>query len=201
RKARAGEAGREAELSWSSGVGRQSIEAIHEIAGDCIRSDLRVVNAVAAANRQTRIAAGKPAETQAWSEIVLVVRQCLPVIAKSGVESQILVQVNSVLNEAGVEPLCQLVAADAEVDRLRVILNVGERELIEGRRRGVLERERAQDRGAGLAARAAGRVMDCARAEAEVVIAARPRKSVRQLCLMAEQVRGSRLSDRERNRS
>ena len=101
---------------------------------------------------------------------------------------KIAAHMDAVLHEPAVEPLLQVVAADPEVDRLRVLLHVGQRQLIEGRRGRVLERERAEHRGAGLAARAAGGVMDHAAAEADVVLAARPRQRVRELRLVAEEV-------------
>src|SRR5207244_4059817 len=95
------------------------------------------------------------------------------------------------------EPLRQLVAADPEIDRLRVLLHVGERQLIERRRRCVLEREGAEDGGAGLVAGAAGGVMNPASAEAEVMAAVRPRQCVGQLQLAAEKIGEARLSNRE----
>jgi hypothetical protein len=45
--------------------------------------------------------------------------------------------------------LRQFVAADSEIDRLCVILHVGQRQLIEGRGRRAPERKRAEDRSAG----------------------------------------------------
>ena len=102
---------------------------------------------------------------------------------------------------AAVEPLLQLVAADAEIDGLRVLLHVGQRQLIEGRGGGVLERERAQHRGAGLAAGAARGVMDHAAAEAHVVLAVRPRQRVGELRLVAIEIGEPRLADGERHGS
>ena len=67
--------------------------------------------------------------------------------------------------------------------------------------RRVPESERAEDRGAGLAARAARSVMNHAAAEAEVVLAERPRQRVRKLHLMTLEIGGTRLSDRERHRA
>ena len=141
-----------------------------------------------------------PAEADARREVLRRVGQGLPVVAEPEVEGEVAAQVDAVLHEPGIEPLRQLVAADPEVDRLRVVLHVGQRQLIEGRGRRVHERERAEDRGAGLAARAAGGVMDHAAAEAEVVLAVRPRQRVRELRLVTEEVGGSRLSDGERHR-
>jgi hypothetical protein len=84
---------------------------------------------------------------------------------------------------------------------LRVGLHVVERELIEGRGGRRLEREGAENGGAGLAARAAGAVADHAPAEAEGVVPARPGHGVRELELVAEDVGEPRLADRERHRA
>src|SRR4029453_19343612 len=61
------------------------------------------------------------------------------------------------------------------------------------------ELEGAEYRGSGLTALAARRVMDDAAAEAQVVPAARPRQGVRELKLVAEQIRHPGLPDRERH--
>src|SRR6185436_12876467 len=103
-----------------------------------------------------------------------------------------------VLYEACQEPLRQLIAADAEVDRLCVILHVGQCQLAEGRRRCATESEGAEYGSAGLTARAARGVMDHTSAKSQVVFAKRPRQGVRKLHLMAKDVGGSRLSDGER---
>ena len=58
----------------------------------------------------------------------------------------------AVLRERHRHPLLQLVAGDAVADRLRVLLHVGQRQLIERRRRRAEERERAEHGLAGLAA-------------------------------------------------
>src|SRR6185369_2040643 len=109
--------------------------------------------------------------------------------------------VKAVLNEQSVEPLRQFITANAKIDRLRVVLHVGERQLTERRGRVVPERKRAENRGAGLAAEATGRVMDHTAAKTQVVFTQRPRQRVRELNLMTPQIRRARLSDRERHRS
>ena len=96
-----------------------------------------------------------PAEADARREVILVVRQGLPVVAHTEIQGEIGGHFPIILHEPAQEPLRQVVAADPVVDRLRVVLHVGQCQLVEGRCRRVLERERAEDRGAGLAARAA----------------------------------------------
>src|SRR5262249_15360673 len=148
------EAGREAELARRRGVGRESIESAGQRGRVQIRLDLRVVHAVAAADRGARIAVRMPAEAEARLEILLRVGERLALPAQAGVEGEV-AQMDAVLHERGVEVLRQFVTIHAEIDRLRVLLHVGERELIERLRRRVLERERAEDRGAGLGAETA----------------------------------------------
>src|SRR5262245_45775558 len=96
-----------------------------------------------------------PGKTDTRCEVVLGVGKRLAVVAKAEVEGEIAMQVNVVLHEESVEPLRQLVAADGEVDRLRVVLHVRECQLPKRSRRRIPERERAEDRSAGLAAGAA----------------------------------------------
>ena len=86
-----------------------------------------------------------PAEADARREVLGRIGQGLPVVAQPEIDGEIAAQVDAVLHEPGVQPLLQLVAADAEVDRLRVLLHVGQRQLIERRGGGGLERERAED--------------------------------------------------------
>src|SRR5262249_30388224 len=154
---RAGETGREAELSGHGGVGRETIEAAGERGGDEVRLDLRVVHAVAAAHGQVRVAHRMPSESDARLEVVLGIGECLPVVTQAGIDGEVVIDVNAVLHEAGVEPLRKFVAADAEVDGLRVLLDIAERELAERRSGRALEGERAEGRRARLAAGAAGR--------------------------------------------
>src|SRR5437867_4063244 len=142
-----------------------------------------------------------PAEADARREVLRRVGQGLPVVAKPKVDGEVAAQVNTVLHESGREPLLQLVAADSEVDGLRVLLHVGQCQLTEGRGRRVIKRERPEDRGTGLAARAAAGVMDETSAEAQVVPAARPRQRIRELRLVAKDIGYSRLADREGHRS
>src|SRR4029077_6976480 len=120
--------------------------------------------------------------------VLLRIGQCLPVVAETGVDVEIVGYMDAVLHEAGVELLPQLIAADPEVDRLRIALHVGQGQRTEWRGRRVLERERAEDGGAGLAAEPAGGVLDEASADAEVMFSMRPRNSVRELCLSSEKV-------------
>src|SRR6185369_10266487 len=165
------------------------------------RTNLRVVHRIAAANREPRIAARMPAKTDAWGEVFLRVRERLPVVTKPEIEREVTAKMHAVLNEQRVEPLWQLVAVDAEVDRLRVVLHVVQRQLSERRSRCVLERERAEDRRARLTARSTGGVMNDAAAESQIMLAYRPRYRVGELQLMTPEIRCARLSDRERHRA
>src|ERR1051325_3940615 len=135
-----------------------------------------------------------PAETDARREVLLRIGERLAVVTKANVECEVSVQVNVVLHEHRVEPLWQVVAADAEVDRLRVVLHVCKRQLAERRGGVVSECERAEDCGARLAAGSTRPVTDDAAAETQVVFAERPRERVRELRLVAPQIRGARLS-------
>src|ERR1051326_3707955 len=96
-----------------------------------------------------------PRETDARCEVFPGIGKRLPVVTQSDVEREVAMQVHVVLDEQGVEPLWQLVTADAEVDRLGVVLHVVECQLTERRRRIALKRKRTEDRGAGFAAGAA----------------------------------------------
>src|SRR5262249_33557802 len=141
-------------------------------------------------------------EAEPWREVLSRVGQGLPIVAYSDVDSEVASQAYAVLRESGIEPLRQFVAVNPEVDRLRVILHVVQRQLIEGQcaaRSCGKDREGAEDRRAGFAARAARGVAGHASAEPEVVFASRPRQRVRELRLMAEDVGGARLSDGERH--
>src|SRR4029077_1145842 len=86
-------------------------------------------------------------------------------------------------------------------DRLLVVLDVRQLQLIERRRRRREEGERAERRGAWLAAGPARRVPRDAVAEPERLLAARPRQRVGELKLAAVEVRLARLADRERHRT
>src|SRR5262245_18004234 len=140
-----------------------------------------------------------PAESDSRREVVLRVGQCLAVITQTQIDSKIAAQVNAVLHEYVVEPLLQLIAADAEVDRLRVILDVGERQLIERLRCRVQEGKRAEYRRARLAACSTGSMMHDASTESQVMHTARPRHRIGKLKLMTEEVGEPRLSDGERH--
>src|SRR5919206_1276640 len=129
-----------------------------------------------------------PAKPDAWREVVPRVGKSLAVITQADVKGEIAMQVNAVLHEERVEPLWQLVAADAEVDRLRVVLHVSKCELTKRSRRRVAERERAEDRSAGFTAGAAGRVVHHATAETQVVFACRPRQRVGKLQLVTPKI-------------
>src|SRR4051812_40271877 len=104
-----------------------------------------------------------------------------------------------VLHEARQKPLLEFVAVDAEVNRLLVVLHVGQSQRAEGRGRRVPEGKRAESGCSGLAARAARGVMNHASAEAQIVLADRPRERVAKLYLVAEDVGLARLADGERH--
>src|SRR5207237_8451932 len=106
--------------------------------------NLGVVHPVSAANCRARIAAGMPANTDARLEVLPIVSQSLPVITQAEIESEIRTHAKAVLHEAGQQPLRQIVTADAEIDRLRVVLNIAERQLSERRGRCALEGEGAE---------------------------------------------------------
>src|SRR5262245_51854698 len=127
-----------------------------------------------------------PAETDARREVLFRVGQGLAVVAKPQVDGEVAAQVDAVLHEAGIKPLRQFVTADSEVDRLRVVLHVGQCQLVEGRGGRIAEGERAEDRRAWLAARAARGVMNQADTETEVMLAKRPRQRVRKLRLVTK---------------
>ena len=55
-KTGSGQAGRESELAWDRGVGRQTVEAVDEVARDRVGTDLRVVHGVSAADRRPGVA-------------------------------------------------------------------------------------------------------------------------------------------------
>ena len=201
RQARPRQAGRETGLPGRRGVGREAVQAVYQVAGEHIRDELGVVHAVAAANRGARVTPGVPAEADARREVGFRVGQRLLVVAEPGVEREVVVHADAVLHEHGGEPLRQLVAADAEVDRLLVVLDVGQLQLIERRRGRRQEREGAERRGARLAAGAARGVPRHAGAEPERLFAERPRQRVGELKLAAVEVRLARLADRERHRA
>src|SRR5215212_404132 len=139
-----------------------------------------------------------PAETNARREIVPRVGEGLAIITESQVKREIAAHVKTVLHEHGVEPLRQVVAADAEVDWLRIALHVSKRQLSKWCGGAVSESERAEDRCARLAAGSTRAVMDDAAAETQVVFAERPREGVRELHLVTPQIGSARLSNRER---
>ena len=68
-----------------------------------------------------------PPKTDSRCKVVFRIGESLAIVTKTNVKREIAVQVNVVLHEDGVKPLWQLVTADAEIDRLRVVLNVGQR--------------------------------------------------------------------------
>src|SRR5262245_25547165 len=115
-----------------------------------------------------------PAKTDARREIVLRVRQRLPVVAQAKINRESAGSMNAVLNECRIEPLRQFVTADTEVDWLRVVLHVSKRQLTEWWRCGVQESEGTEDGSAGFAPESAGRVMGYTPTKTKVVLAARP---------------------------
>src|SRR6185369_4190473 len=184
-KTRSNEARRKPDLARSGRIRRQPIEPIDEITGDSVRADLRVIHRVAAANRSSRVSARIPAKADARREVGVRVGERLAVITQSEIEREIAAQVNVVLHEDGVEPLRQVVAVDTEVNWLRVVLHVGKRQLAERRGGSRSERERAEDRGARLAAGSTRAMMNDTAAETQVVFAERPRHRVGELHLMS----------------
>src|SRR5262245_8542841 len=129
-----------------------------------------------------------PSETDSRRKVFSRVGQRLSIVAEPGVNGQVRVHMNAVLNEAGQKPLRQLIAADPKIDWLRVVLHVRKRQLAEGRRRRALERECAEDCRARLASGASGGVMDHAPTEAQIVLAKRPGQRIRELNLVTEDV-------------
>src|SRR6185369_10413860 len=129
-----------------------------------------------------------PAETDTWRKVVLRIGERLAVIAQSQVQRKIAAQVNVVLHEDCVEPLWQFVAANAEIDRLRVALNISKRQLIEWFGAGQ-KSKRTEDRRSGFAASPTRGVMNNAASKSQVVFSKRPRHGVRELNLMAPQIR------------
>src|SRR4029450_9439314 len=119
---------------------------------DQIRSDLRVVHPVAAANREPRIAVRVPAEAHPRREIRGGIGQRLAVVPQPEVEREAAPPAEAVLGDPDEQPLLQLVAGDAVADRLCVLLHVRQRQLIERSGRGVAELEGAEYRGSGLTA-------------------------------------------------
>jgi hypothetical protein len=184
----AGQAGRKSELPGDGGVGRQAVEAVDQVARDRVGADLRVIHAVAAAHRGASVAARVPAEADTGREVRRGVGQRLEVVAQADVHGQVLMRAPAVLGEDRDEPLLEVVAVDPEVDRLRVALDVVDRELVQGSGRVRPEREGAEDRGSRLAADAARRVAGDARPEAEGVGALDPRERVGALELVAVEV-------------
>src|SRR5215813_9106805 len=142
-----------------------------------------------------------PGKAKAWLKIPGGCRQRLPVITKSQIDRKVGSEVDAVLHESGQQPLRQIVAADAKVDRLLVVLHVVKGQLIQWRGRRVLECKRAQDRCAGFAASASGSVTDHTAAEAQVVFAERPRDRVGKLKLMTPEIGKAGLPDREGHRA
>ncbi len=85
----------------------------------------------------------------------------------------------------------EVVAGDAVADRLRVLLHIAQRQLLERRRRCIEEGERPKHRRARLAAGAARRVANHAGAETHRVPVVRPRQCLGNLRLPAEEIRRS----------
>src|SRR5262249_49421078 len=138
-----------------------------------------------------------PAEADARRKILARIAQRLVVVAETQIEREIVRRPEGILREDRREPLRQIVAVDAEIDRLRVVLNVSERQLIGWRGRRVQECERAEHGSARLAAGTAGVVPRERATEAEIVFAERPRRGVGELDLTTVHVGHARLADRE----
>src|SRR4029078_4134057 len=100
-----------------------------------------------------------PAKADARCKVIFSVGKSLAVITETNVKREIAVQVNVVLHEDCIEPLRQLVTADAVIHRLRISLNVSKRQLIEWLG-AVNKTKRTEDGSAGFAAGAAGSVMN-----------------------------------------
>src|SRR3954464_14365796 len=96
-----------------------------------------------------------------------------------------------VLHESGIQPLLELVAADPKIDWLRIVLHVGQCQLIEGRCRRVLEGERPENGLTRFIANSTRGVVHHISAGTKVVPAARPGERVGKLYLVAKQVRES----------
>lgn len=93
-----------------------------------------------------------PPKSDAWREIFGGIGQGLTIVAEAEIECDITAEAKTVLHEKGIQPLLEQVRGHSEADRLRVLLNVGERQLIQRSSRRISEGERTQDRGARLAA-------------------------------------------------
>src|SRR5450432_2127760 len=93
-----------------------------------------------------------PAEANTRREVLGRIRQRLTVVAEAEVDGDIASQVNAVLHKTRNEPLPELIEIVAKTDRLCVILDVIESQLVERRSSSGLERERTQNGGAGLTA-------------------------------------------------
>src|SRR5215212_2225041 len=113
-----------------------------------------------------------PAEADARRDVVRRVGQRLMVVAKPGVDRQVVADAHAVLHEHGRQPLRQLVAADAEADRLRVVLNVRQRQLIERPGGRAEEREGAERRRTRLTAATSGGMTRDARPETQRLLSA-----------------------------
>src|ERR1044072_5191323 len=107
-----------------------------------------------------------PAKADSRGEVLLRISQSLPVVAQPGIKREIWMQVNAILHESGNQPLLELVAVDAEIYRLCVILYVSQRQLTEGGCGSVLEGKRTQDCRTRLATSSTRGVMDHAPAKA-----------------------------------
>src|SRR5262249_50202654 len=100
----------------------------------------------------TRIALRMPTEADPRREVLVSVRERLAVVAKPEIEREIATHADAVLHEESIEPLLQDIVADAEIDGLRILLDVGECQLVERSRGGALKGERAENRRARFAA-------------------------------------------------
>src|SRR6185436_16975353 len=93
--------------------------------------NLRVIHRVAAANRGAAVTAGLPGKADARLEVLRRGRQGLTIVAETEIKREVRQHVKTVLHKSGDQPLTQFIVANSEIDWLRVILHIGQRQLIE----------------------------------------------------------------------
>src|SRR5215831_4514757 len=130
-----------------------------------------------------------PTKSDAGREVQLGIGQGLAIVAQTQVQSEMRTYFPIILDESSQKPLAQVVAADAEIDRLLVVLDVGQRQLTQRRRSRVLESKRAQHRRSRFAPESTRAMTNDAAAEAQIMLAGRPRERIGKLKLMTPQVR------------
>ena len=192
RQTRAEKTGRETSLAHCCRITGNSIEAVDQVTGHRVGADLGVIHTVAAADDRACVAAGIPRKTESRLEIRIGVGQSLVVVSETKIERKIASDTPFVLNKTCKKPLSEIIAGDAVIDRLRIIEDIGERELVQRKRVARCVRTKCecpQCQSARLVARAARLVVNDAAAKTEVMLAFSPGQSVRKLNLTAEQVR------------